>query len=216
MKWSNKYAPQKIYGMPRTLTVAVVAAVMTQIPATSAYAQQQRGVDISGYHAGAGLNTTLLKFDDGSDLDYGVGVNIDVGVNFNSRIGFFLSGTGAAISADVDGLTLGHADLGVRFSMPAPGSALVPYAELAFTYLTAEHESGEKEVEYSGKGGTGAFGFNYFVTQTVAFDTSIRFTKGKFNSVRVDGKKVSDGEGLTTGRINVGLAWFPKGKAKSQ
>jgi hypothetical protein len=199
--------------MPTRLTLTALAVLVSPLLTTGVHAQRQ--VDISGYHVSAGLNSTLMRWDGGSGIDYGVGANIDVGINFNSRIGFFLGGTGAKVSANVNGLTQGHADLGLRFSMPGPGSPLVPYAEVALTYLTAEHDSQDEQVEYSGRGGTGAVGFNYFVTEVLAFDANFRLTKGNFTSVRVDGEKVSFDEGLTTSRINIGLAWFPKGAFKA-
>jgi hypothetical protein len=189
----------------------VFGTLLLTVPSSSVSAQ--RLVDIRGFHAGAGVNGTTIKFDD-DDVDdpereNGPGVSIYVGYNFTANLGLFLSGTGAVISDDDDDVTLGHGDLGVRFSMP--GSAFVPYAELAYTYLTAEEEFEGDDVELTGKGGTAAIGVNYFFGQTLALDANLRYTKGEFNTVKVGGQSVSDedGVGLSTGRINVGLAWYP-------
>jgi opacity protein-like surface antigen len=196
----------------RTLFTFMVAASLVLLSGTPVAAQ--RVADVSGVHFGVALNGSSIQLDDAdfgdSSRENGGGLALLVGYNFTKSIGAFLSVTGASISDDGESYTLAHADLGGRFSF-AGSSAFVPYLQLAFTGLAAEDEVEGETVEMSGTGFTGGAGFNYFFTPKLVLDLSFLYTKGEFNTIKIDGQSFSDDDGLgvNTSRFNIGIAIYP-------
>ena len=199
------------------MTLMKTAAIVATIAATAiaSPASAQRVVDTKGFYVGGGLNASSIKIDDSdigdSDRESGGGFYFHAGWNFTPRLGAFIGGAAANISAD-DGndFLLGHADLGGRLSFPG-ASSFLPYIEVAITAVSAEDEFEDQDVELSGTGATGAAGFNYFLSQKVALDLNVRYTVGEFNTVKIGDISISndDGIGMNTARINLGLAYYP-------
>lgn len=106
-------------------------------------------------------------------------------------------------------VTLGHGDLGVRLLLGT--SSAIPYIEAAYTGLNAQGDIDGDDVELRGTGFTGAVGLNYFVSQKLALDVAFKYTKGEFNTLKIGGQSFSDddGVGVSTGRFNIGIAWYP-------
>ena len=171
-----------------------------------------------GFVLGAAINGSSIEIDDdelgdavGNERQSGGGLTLHLGYNFTKSLGIFLSGTAAKIDNDADeDFTLGQGDLGFRYTF-AGSSAFVPYLELAVTALNAEPDTDEVDIELRGQGLTGGLGFNYFFSRKVAFDMNLMFTGGEFDTVKFDGGSIStdDGANVTTGRINIGIAFYP-------
>ena len=90
----------------------------------------------------------------------------------------------------------------------------MPYLELGVTSVALVEEVNGDDVQISGTGFTGAAGLNYFFSPKLALDANVRFTTGELDTLKIGGESVTTDEGVdvTTGRINVGISWFPGGK----
>lgn len=173
-----------------------------------------------GFHIGAGANGSSIQLSDDdieeeltSKRESGPGISLSAGYNFTPRLGLVLSASGANISSDEGDYTLAQADLAARYSFAAPSRPFVPYVELGFTTLSATQEFLDDELELRGQGITGAVGANYFFTRKLALDVNFRYTRGEFDTIEFDGESEStdDGVGVSTGRLNIGVSWFPGG-----
>lgn len=187
-------------------------------------AAAQTGPNTKGVHLGAAFSGSSLEFDDkevpDAERENGVGLMGYVGYNFMPSLGIFLSGTAASVSINkavgdfgvstVDDFTLGHGDLGARLSFPG-NTAFVPYIEAAYSVLQGEGDAGVQHVVFTGNGFTGAAGLNYFFSPKLALDLNFRFTKGEFDEIEVSGdsESIPDGLGLNSGRLNIGIAFYP-------
>lgn len=195
------------------MQAAVVAVTLTL---ASASASAQAVANTKGVYFGVGGNWTSVEIDDAdipdSERESGPGATLHLGFNFMPNIGVFLSGTGASIKPNDGGdrVTVGHGDAGLRFSLSA-SPMFVPYAEAAYTYLRVTGDDEGQDIELSGSGYTGAVGFNFFMTPKLAFDVNGRYTTGDFDTVKVGGVTVSDGDevGVKTMRLNIGIAFYP-------
>ncbi len=174
-----------------------------------------------GFHLGAGLNGSSVKVDledeetgIEADRESGPGISLTVGYNFTPQFGLLINVAGASIDSDEGGnYGLGHADLAGRFSFANPASQLVPYVELGVSSISLVDEEDGEDVQVSGTGFTGAAGLNYFFSPKLALDANIRFTTGELDTLKIGGESVTTEDGLdtTTGRINIGISWFPGG-----
>lgn len=176
-----------------------------------------------GFHLGAGLNGSSVKvdFEDeetglDAERESGPGISLTVGYNFTPQFGLLVNVTGASIDSEEGGnYGLGHADLAGRFSFANPASPLVPYLELGVTSISLvdEDEDTGEDVQVSGTGFTGAAGLNYFFSPKLALDANLRFTTGELDTLKIGGESVTTEDGLdtTTGRISIGISWFPGG-----
>jgi hypothetical protein len=192
----------------------MIAAALLSVASAGA-ASAQRVADIKGFHFGAAVNWTTIEADETAvtddDQDRGPGLNLSAGYNFTRNFGLTLGLTAAGIEDNQTGdYDVGHIDLGARFSFPG-SSAFVPYVELALTAMSAEFEVQGQEVELKGGGISAGAGLNYFFSRLLAFDANFRLTGGEFTKVEIDDREVRDVDdiGVTTGRINIGLAIYP-------
>lgn len=190
---------------------------LSLLAVTASTASAQARSTTQGFHLGAGLNGSSIKIDSdfgGGETESGAGINFGLGYNFTPQFGILLSAAGANISGeDGDDYTLGQADLAGRFSFANPARAFVPYVEVGYTGISAQDQFEGVDVELSGTGFTGALGLNYFFNPKLALDVNARYTKGEFNTIKIDGESASDDDGLelSTGRFNIGVSWFPGG-----
>jgi hypothetical protein len=213
----------------KIITSLAVAGLLCAAVSPEALAQgaasKVSGVNTKGFYAGAALNGSSIQMDDAdfgdSDRDNGGGLTLHLGYNFTKMFGVFLSGTAASLkiddeeSGEEEDVTLGQGDIGGRVSFVG-SSALVPYIEVAFTGLNAKFDFEGEDVELRGSGATGAIGLNWFFNPSVALDVNARYTKGEFNTIKVGGTSITndDGIGVNTGRLNVGIAWYPMAKRR--
>jgi hypothetical protein len=193
----------------RTLFFSTAAIFIVTASAGAQATPRTKGVNL-----GIALNGSAIKLDDEdygqSDTESGAGLSLQAGYNFTPNIGIFLGVTGANIQAQGGGsYGLGHGDLGVRVSLGS--SAVVPYIEAAYTGLNAQGTIDGDDIEFQGFGGTGTLGLNFFFSQRTALDINFKYTKGEFNTFKVNGDGITsgDGVGVATGRFNLGIAFYP-------
>lgn len=195
----------------KTALAVILVGLLSMATESVAQATASR---TKGFNLGLALNGSAIKLDDedvgDSETENGGGIALHAGYNFTPNLGAFIGLTGASIQPNDGGsYGLGHGDLGVRLLLGT--SSFVPYVEAAFTGLNAQGDIDGDDVEFSGTGFTGALGLNYFLSQKLALDVAFKYTKGEFNTIKIGGQSVSDDDGLgvSTGRFNIGIAWYP-------
>lgn len=195
-------------------TAFAMSALALAASTTAVSAQTAVRSTTQGFHLGAALNGSSIDYDvEDAEAESGAGINLTAGYNFTPRLGILLSASGANIGSDDGDYTLGQADIAARFSFANRARPLVPYVELGFTGLSASQEIEDDEYELRGTGLTGALGVNYFFNPKLALDVNFRYTKGEFDTIEINGNSATDDDGIdvSTGRLNIGVSWFPGG-----
>lgn len=198
--------------MKRSMFAAAAAAVLV---AGSAFAQSMRTptlYDTRGFTLGFQLNGNALT-NDPSDVvkESGAGGGLSLGYGVSDRATLFLRGNVA--------YEMAQADLGMRYRLGSPGSALRPYAEVAVSRVgtmtggAAFAEPGDNFVgrlRVSGPAITAGAGVEYFFTRSLALDAGVSYSRGRFTHGSLGGHDVKiDRENFSTRRLNIGFTWRP-------
>ncbi len=168
--------------------------------ATSVVAQK-------GFVASASLASTGVSFDDDNIRnESGFGLQLDLGYNFNPRVGLFLGLGGFALEDENE--TLGYIDLGPRF-YPISSRGLQPYIDVALTGSAFASDENGIETTISGVGVSGGGGVHWFVGRNVALNLGIIMTRVNYDKVESEGVSV---DGLDfkawNSRIKAGVAFY--------
>lgn len=178
-----------------------------------------------GFFVEGGLQALQLNVDtDGRDETQasGGGLGVRLGYGFTRTVAVYLALQGASMEDEDDAsFTLGHADLGVQFSLARPSQALVPYLNVALTGVTAEFEDPfdavnvAGDVRYTGGGLTLGGGVRYHFSPGLAFNAGLEGYGGQFTEVTFDGEDtdvttdLDEDVNLSGARLRIGLTWFP-------
>lgn len=218
-----------MFNIRSAATVAAVtfgALFASPLSAQSSSIVKTKGLMI-GAHVGAASVTTEDEDNNNSQKERssGVGGGLQIGWGFTKWL--MLYGGVDAAKMEIKGLsgiddddfdpdfTLVHADIGVRFSFPSPNHGFAPYVNVAATGRAAGATVVDEDVSISGAGVSFGAGLMYFFNPKWALDLGLQVTSGKFNTVEVGGIKVDleeqgiDVERTNSGRINVGVKFFP-------
>ncbi|MBD0319053.1 MAG: outer membrane beta-barrel protein [Gemmatimonadetes bacterium] len=200
-----------MYG--RTLVAASLLALTTATTAAAQARSTTQGLHLGLALNGSSIDLTDSRLEEDIEAESGAGLNFSIGYGFTPQLGILLTAAGANMNDAGDGYTLGQADIAGRFSFANPSRAFVPYIELGFAGLSLQDEFEGETLEFQGSGFTGAAGFNYFFSPQAALDLNFRFTKGEFNEFKFGDESESDDDGVkvNTGRVNLGLSFFPRG-----
>ena len=204
--------------MTRTFcfSLALAAAVVALLFSTADNAQAQRS-NTRGIFLNAHLNAASIGYDeDEFDTQTGGGLGVQIGYGVSNLITLFLGVDGSVMSNDdvEDSFTLTHVDLGAQFNLGKPRSAARPYGVIALTFRQATFEfdnANAPEVDFSGGGLTLGGGLKYFLSRALALDVGLNLTFGQFSDVEVGGVTINNALDInaTSGRLAVGLSWFP-------
>lgn len=188
------------------------------LPMIGADAQSPR-TPTMGIFAGLGLHGTAIEIEDLNDeRESGGGGTIKLGYGFTRLFALYVEASGASLETDNDeDWTLGHVDIGGRFSLGSTTGTLVPYLQVAVTGragtrkdVVFQGSSVPRDLELSGAGLTAGGGLLVFFRPQWAFDADLKFTAGEFSTIRYGNVSV---EGLeidaTSTRFNVGVSWHP-------
>lgn len=189
--------------------------------ALSAGAQSPRAAT-KGFFAGLGLHGTAIQIEDLSDdRESGGGATIKLGYGFTRLFALYVEGSAASLNTDNDeNWTLSHFDIGARFSLGGPASAVVPYLQAAVSGRAGTRDdviiqgsTTPRDLEISGAGFTAGGGLLIFFHPAWAFDADLKFTVGEFSTIKygnvsVDGFEID----ATSTRFNVGVSWHPGGR----
>lgn len=190
----------------------------------SAIAQGKSGT--SGIFLGASLNGSAIKADDlNEDAESGGGLTLQLGYGFTKNFALFLEGTGSSMQTEGSSWGLGHFDIGARYHFANPSRSVVPFLEAAFTGRAGVEDDAiliddlgnpyTGNLEISGTGFTFGGGLLFFLNQSVALNTGLKWTMGEFSTVKFGNVSVDGLEAdATSARLNLGLTWFPQGGSR--
>jgi opacity protein-like surface antigen len=177
------------------LTLALFLALATSVAAQK------------GFVASASLASTGVNFDDDNIRnESGFGIQLDLGYNFNRRVGLFLGLGGFALEDENE--TLGYFDIGPRF-YPLSSRGLQPYIDAGFTGSSFVSDEDGIETSISGYGFSGGGGVHWFVGRNVALNLGIIMSRINYDKVESQGITV---DGLDfqawNSRIKAGVAFY--------
>lgn len=181
------------------LSVAIALALFLAL-ATSVAAQK-------GFVASASLANTGVSFDR-EDIrnESGFGLQLDLGYNFNPRVGLFWGLGGFALEDEDE--TLGYLDIGPRF-YPISSRGLQPYIDVGVTASAFASDEDGIETTISGVGVSGGGGIHWFVGRNVGLNLGIIMTRINYDTVKSEGVTV---DGLDfkawNSRIKAGVAVY--------
>ncbi len=177
------------------LTLALFLAFATSVAAQK------------GFVASASLASTGVAFDDDNiDNENGFGLHLDLGYNFNPRVGLFLGIGGFAL--DDDNETLSYLDIGPRF-YPLASRGVKPYIDVVFTGSVFEQDVDGVDFVRSGGGLGGGVGVHYFVQRRLALNLGITLSRMNYNELKVNDVVVDEDDMRTwNSRIKAGVAYY--------
>lgn len=203
----------------RAVGACLVLAVLTGANLHGQSAPAGRS-NTAGFMAGLHLNGSALAYEGGS-TESGGGLGLVLGYGFSPKLQLYLNVDAANVDiadSDIGGsYTLGHGDLGLRYSFANPARAWVPYLTAAFTSRIASADIDNNllsttEVSISGPAGTVGGGLQYFFSERLALDVGLLFSAGKFNTVKIGSISVDvdDADNSNSTRFNIGLKFYPQ------
>jgi opacity protein-like surface antigen len=196
------------------IPVATFALLLLPVAAL-AQESTTRGLNI-GIHLSAASLTV-----EGEERNDAGGAGISVGYGLNRNFSLFLQVDGARFddqaTANLEGdWTLGHIDLGLRYSFANSLRKWVPYVQGALDFRAVKVSdpvvdgSDREEAELSGTGITLGGGLTYYFTEAFALDAQLLWTAGEFNTLRVENVSVTGFDvDADSGRFNLGISWWP-------
>lgn len=197
-------------------TFAILGALTLTAPRAEA---QTARTPTTGLFAGLALHGAAIQIEDLSDeRESGGGATVKLGYGFNRLFALYVEASGASLRTDNgENWTLGHVDIGSRFSLGSTAGTLVPYLQVAVTGRAGTREDvvlqgspGPRDLEISGAGLTAGGGLLVFFHPQWAFDADLKFTAGEFSTIRYGNVSVEGFEiDATSTRFNVGVSWHP-------
>ena len=168
----------------------------------------------NGFRLSGHFNGTSLKVEDSDDIESGGGIGLAVAYGFSPKFAIFLRGDVAELDAvgSNPNYTLGHGDLGVRYSFASPTRRWIPFLEASFTVRVATYEDleNDEDLELTGAGGSIGGGLAFYISRKFALEGALLFSGGKFDKATLD-DVTEDIEpfSATSTRFNIGISWFP-------
>lgn len=197
----------------RALLLAALAVVTAAAPALA-----QRSTT-RGFTIGAHLQGASLTVED-DDPAGGGGAGLRAGYGFNRNFTGYIEADG--ITFDVDNpdfggeWTMGHLDLGLRYSFANSLNRWIPFLEAALGGRTVRLEDATVEGEPAGElnfsGGALSLGggVGFFARETLAIEALVKFSGGTFGKIDVGNMSINDLDiEASSFRFKVGLAWWP-------
>ena len=211
--------------VPRALLLFVAGLCL--LSSNSVSAQSGAGSPrspTSGFHIGATLDAVGIDTDRASP-ESGYGLSLLAGYRLWHRLDVFAQLSGAEIyfsdrggppwsagSTSGEVYSLAHADLGLRLVFGAGKQLAVPFIQLAVAarQLDATSSDGDNVAAVS-SGVSYGVGIEISTSYTpLAIAISLVRAEGRFESFRVNGSAfVAEPIPTSTGRLGVGLVWFP-------
>jgi Outer membrane protein beta-barrel domain len=221
--------------MMRTLLVAALAAAVVVVaPAAAQTAGASVQSNPTGVLLGIGLDASTITVKDpaiASGDRAGAGLFLQLGYGFSPHFAIYselaAAGVNDASSRVYNEPTFGlaHLDLGGRVHVGGSTSRLRPFLQAAVGVRVVTHDNYEylddfgdmqsDVLSYAGGTLTVGAGADYFFTPALALHSSLQVTGGKFTSETL-AKRTNDNLDIpsTTGRLNLGVNWFPAGRAR--
>jgi hypothetical protein len=171
----------------------------------------QAGAEPGGVLLGAYFNGITLTMA-GGEVEHGPGGALLAGYGLSRSVTAYAAVAAARAgrdAADGGGYTVGHGDLGVRFSFTSGIPVLFPYANVAITGTTARTAVAGGDREVQGVGITLGSGASFRASPSTSVEAGLQITLGQFSRATGDGAALGDGIGYRSGRFQVGVAFRP-------
>ena len=201
-------------------TLAFRAALLAAFAAGTAVSpvDAQRSTT-RGFTIGAHLQGASLTVED-DDPAGGGGLGLRAGYGFNRNFTGYVEADGIAFDVDNPDFggewTMGHVDLGLRYSFANSLNRWIPFLEAAVGGRAVRLENATVEGNAAGElnfsGGSLSLGggLGFFASEKLAIETLVKFTGGTFEQVDVGNVSVNDLDiEASSFRFKLGLAWWP-------
>lgn len=203
---------------PETIArIALIAALAIAGAASPVLAQRST---TRGFTVGAHLQGASLRIEGDDEPSGGGGAGLRVGYGFNRSFTGYIEADGITFDVENEEFggdwTMGHVDLGVRYSFANSLRRWIPFLEGAVGGRAVRLENATVEGEEAGElnftGGSLSIGggIGFYATETFAIETLVKFTGGTFEQVDLGNVSVNDLDiEASSFRFKLGIAWWP-------
>ncbi|HUR33514.1 MAG TPA: hypothetical protein VM032_06940 [Vicinamibacterales bacterium] len=190
-------------------------------PASSAPDTRPRRSESSGLFVGGGFVWDRIMPNDatlGSDASGGPGVGFVAGFGMSQFWSIYGGVSVARLEAAgvSDTGTLTHVDIGTRLHLASAARRATPFLQVGLSQRSVSQNftdgTSTHSVSASGPGLSFGGGVNVHITPALAVSGTASWMSGDFSTYEVDGRTLDgDAFGATSGRIQIGMVWFPRG-----
>jgi hypothetical protein len=209
------------------LRAALLAAFAAGAAVSPAVAQRSttRGFTVGAHFQGASLavedadpSETLLV--EGADPSSGGGAGLRVGYGFNRNFTGYIEADGITFDVENDYFggewSMAHVDLGLRYNFANSLRRWIPFVEASIGTRAVRLENATVDGDSVGRlnftGGSASLGggVGFFVSETLAIESLVKFTGGTFREIETGNVTVGDHDiDASSFRFKLGLAWWP-------
>ena len=183
---------------------------------TAGFGQDQPKSDTEGIFLNIHLNGSQWDLDDDTDFgelpqESGPGMGLAFGYGASQAVTLFMAFDGARISdsdADQD-YTLVHFDIGGMVTFLGRSTPFRPFLKASFTARTAEFDLDDVALSTFGAGFSAGAGLMFFLSPGLAIVGDGTATWGTMTEITTSGIAIETDIGARSGRLNLGLTWFP-------
>jgi len=164
----------------------------------------------TGFHLGARLNGSSIKFEGDNTKESGGGGGLAIGYGINRKVTLYAEGVGASVEmADFnESYTLAHFDLGVRLNFGGVARSTLGFVNLALTGRAAAIDLLGSPFSISGAGLTVGGGVAFFLDPSTSIDLGLKWTGGTFTEAEYRGVTETIDVSATSARFDIGLSWW--------
>lgn len=196
--------------------LAITPGLVASLAATPAAAQNST---TRGFSVGAHLQAASLTVED-DDPAGGGGLGVRAGYGFNRNFTVYLEADGIAFDVENPELegewAMAHVDLGVRYNFANSLRRWVPFLDAAIGARAVSVDDATSDgadvgtLTFNGGALSVGGGISFFVSQTFALETLVKFTGGKFEEIEVGDVAVRNLDiDASSFRFKLGVSWWP-------
>lgn len=196
--------------------LAITPGLVASLAATAAAAQNST---TRGFSVGAHLQAASLTVED-DDPAGGGGLGVRAGYGFNRNFTVYLEADGIAFDVENPELegewAMAHVDLGVRYNFANSLRRWVPFLDAAIGARAVSVDDATSDgadvgtLTFNGGALSVGGGISFFVSQTFALETLVKFTGGKFEEIEVGDVAVRNLDiDASSFRLKLGVSWWP-------
>jgi hypothetical protein len=190
--------------------------VIVLLSAAATLAQDNPKSDTRGLFLNLHLNGTSWDLDDDSEFgelpqESGGGMGLAFGFGASQTMTIFMAFDAARLDGgeERNDYTLAHFDIGTQVTLLGQSSRFRPFGKVSFTARTAEFEVEEAGVSSFGAGFSAGLGLMAFLTTRLAIVGDAQATWGSMTEITRGNISLDTSIGARSGRLNLGLTWFP-------
>ena len=202
------------------LLTTTILAVLLAGNMNGAFGQGEPKSDTEGLFLNLHLNGSSWRLSDDTDLGEipdasGGGMGLAFGYGASQTVTLFMAFDGARVSSEGENedetYTLVHFDIGTMITLLGQSSRFRPYGKASFTARTAEFDLDELGLTTFGAAFSAGAGVMVFLGNRFALSAEGIGTWGSQTEITSSGLKIDTDISSNSGRINLGVNWFPGG-----